>query len=320
MTWLRFLLDRTAVLFLGVAAGAAIGYAFGTGNETKQAVSLAPESAPVATSQPVAPPPPTGTTTPPSTPATTATTRGEVVEPVPNAVPVDPPTNQLASTVSQGKPIHVGVFGDSFGDGVWSGLYKLLPRSDYRVDKFSQASTGFTRYRRLNLESHDDSQIDGQPLDIAVIAFGANDAQGVCDGGHCGTLMSDFWQKVIGGRVESYVNMLRRHGAAIYWVGLPVMRDASFDADALAMDQFYARLMQRLGVPYIDIRPLTVDGQGRYQAYYSDPGGSPKLLRAGDGIHMSMNGYMHVTKGLAARIQASVAAAKGKGDAGAPTP
>jgi hypothetical protein len=144
-----------------------------------------------------------------------------------------------------------------------------------------------------------------------LIAFGANDAQGVCDGGHCGALMGSFWQQVISARVESYVAMLRRHGAAVYWVGLPVMRDAGFDADARAMDEFYRALMQRLGVPYIDIRPLTADGQGRYQAYYSDDDGSPKLLRAGDGIHMSMNGYIHVTKQLAARIRASVAAAKG---------
>ena len=47
MNWFRILIDRTAVLFLGVAAGVAIGYAFGTGNEKKEGVSLAPEAAPV---------------------------------------------------------------------------------------------------------------------------------------------------------------------------------------------------------------------------------------------------------------------------------
>ncbi|WP_116089874.1 DUF459 domain-containing protein [Sphingomonas crusticola] len=317
MKWLRFLLDRTAVLFLGVAAGVAIGYAFGTGNETKQAVGLAPEAAPVVASREIAPPPPTGAAShvAPSPGGTTAAP-ATGAEPIAGPLPADPPSAQLLQTVRNGDPIHVGIFGDSFGDGVWSGLYRLLPaKAGYRVEKYSQASTGFTRYRRLDLESHDDAQIDGKPLDIAVIAFGANDAQGVCDGGHCGTLMGSFWQEVIGRRVESYVAMLRRHGAVVYWVGLPVMRDAAFDADARAMDEFYRGLMQRLNVPYIDIRPLTVDGQGRYQAYYADQDGSPKLLRAGDGIHMSMNGYIHVTKGLAARIAASVAAARSPSDA-----
>jgi hypothetical protein len=307
MKWLRLLIDRTAVLFLGVAAGVAIGYAFGTGNEKKEAVSLAPEAAPVIAPRSVAPPPPAGATAP-GAPAP----KGTVAEPTENDNhAVDQPSAQMSATVGNGGSVHVGVFGDSFGDGVYSALYRLLPsRAGFQVDKYSQQSTGFTRYRRLDLEQHDDQQIDGQPLDVAVIAFGANDAQGVCDGGHCGALMGKFWQKVIAARVEAYVAMLRRHGATVYWVGLPVMRDTAFDADARAMNEFYRGLMAQLDVPFIDIRPLTADAQGQYQAYYLDKDGSPKLFRAGDGVHMSMNGYIRITKGLAERIQASVAAAK----------
>jgi len=315
MKWFRLLLDRTAVLFLGVAAGVAIGYAFGTGNQTKQAVSIAPEAAPVVAPPQLAPPPPT-TATSPTAPAP----RAAAAQTPDDAKPVvDPPSEQITDKVKNGGQVHVGVFGDSFGDGVWTALYRLLPaKAGYRVDKYSQQSTGFTRYRRLDLEQHDDQQIDGQSLDVAVIAFGANDAQGVCDGGHCGALMSKFWQKVIAARVEAYVAMLRRHGATVYWVGLPVMRDAAFDTDARAMDEFYRALMAQLNVPYIDIRPLTIDDQGRYQAYYIDRDGGPKLLRAGDGVHMSMNGYIRVTQGLAARIRATVAAAKSGPDIEAP--
>jgi len=307
MTWFRILLDRTAVLFLGVAAGAAIGYAFGTGNETKQAVSLAPEAAPVVAPHTIAPPPPTAAAAPKA-----EAPKGTVAELPENVTPtVDQPTAQITEKARDGGAIHIGVFGDSFGDGVYSALYRLLPaKAGYQVDKYSQPSTGFTRYRRLDLEQHDEQQIDGQPLDVAVISFGANDAQGVCDNGHCGALMGKFWQRVISARVESYVAMLRRHGAQIYWVGLPVMRDTGFDADARAMDEFYRNLMTELDVPYIDIRPLTTDAEGQYQAYYLDKDGAPKLFRAGDGVHMSMNGYIRITRGLAQRIRASVAAAK----------
>lgn len=313
MKWLRLLLDRTAVLFLGVAAGVAIGYAFGTGNQRNEVVSLAPEAAPVVAPRAVAPPPPTAAAAPGA-----ASPKGTVAEPMGESDrALDPPSAQMAATVKSGGQIHVGVFGDSFGDGVYSALYRLLPaKAGFQVDKYSQQSTGFTRYRRLDLEVHDDQQIDGQPLDVAVIAFGANDAQGVCDGGHCGALMGKFWQKVIAARVGAYVAMLRRHGATVYWVGLPVMRDSAFDADARAMNEFYRALTAQLDVPFIDIRALTADAQGQYQAYYLDKDGSPKLFRAGDGVHMSMNGYIRITKGLVERIRASVAAAKaGGGDA-----
>lgn len=306
----RLLLDRTAILFLGVAAGAAIGYAFGTGNEHKQAVVLAPEAAPVQGAPPsVAPPPPTA----PVAPESPAKSDPVAVAPTAAATDIgdDQPKPDLLAGAAAGRAIRVGVFGDSFGDGVWSALYRLLPASaGYQVAKFSQASTGFTRYARMNLEEHDEAQVAGAPVDVAVISFGANDAQGVCDKGHCGLLMGSFWQQVIAARVQSYVAMLRRHGAAVYWVGLPVMRDAGFDSDANAMNSFYRGLMARLGVPFIDIRPLTTDGAGHYEAYYQDPDGSQKLFRANDGIHMSMNGYIHVSKGLADRIKASVAQAK----------
>ncbi|UAK23923.1 SGNH/GDSL hydrolase family protein [Sphingomonas nostoxanthinifaciens] len=324
---LRFLFDRTAILFLGVAAGVAIGFAFGSGGERHETVTLAPEAAPViGAPAATAPPPPSG----PAAPAAEEVAKKEpalakpapvVAEPMAEAPVADKATGSLADAVRGGRLVHVGVFGDSFGDGVWSALYRLLPATEgYRVTKYSQQSTGFTRYRSLNLEAHDDSQVGSDPVDVAVVAFGANDVQGVCDGGHCGALMSAYWQQVIGQRITSYIAMLRRHGASVYWIGLPVMRDPSFDSDTHAMDAFYAALMQRLGVPFIEIRPYTADADGNYQAYYQDADGSQKLLRAGDGVHMSMNGYIRITKTLAGRIKATATAARKDAAAAPDTP
>jgi len=317
----RFLADRTAVLFLGVAAGTAIGWSFGAGDGSGRhapaPVVAAPEAAPVQAPPSEAPPPPAGPAAPAGEPDAMATETPEAVAKPMAATPVeaapvaDRPAGGLAEAAHGQRPIRVGVFGDSFGDGVWSALYRLLPAKEgYQVSKFSQQSTGFTRYRSLNLEQHDDGQIAGQPIDIAVVSFGANDRQGVCDAGHCGQLMGSYWQQVIGNRIESYVAMLRRHGASVYWVGLPAMRDGGFDSDAASMDAFYAATMRRLGVPFIEIRPYTVDGAGQYEAYYQDADGTAKLLRAGDGVHMSMNGYIRITKALAGRIRATVDAAR----------
>ncbi|WCT75357.1 GDSL-type esterase/lipase family protein [Sphingomonas naphthae] len=313
MTRVGFFLDRTAVLFLGVAAGAAIGYAFAASNRTERDVVVLASDAP-APSPVVAPPPATAgdpkpdtAPPPPATPAPAAAVAAAAA-PV-EAAPI--PDTPLAAAHEDGV-VRIGVFGDSFGDGVWSALYRLLPAKDgFRVTKYSQQSTGFTRYRSLNLEEHDAGQIAAKPVDIAVISFGANDAQGVYANGHGYKLMSSGWQDVIGQRIDSYVAMLRRTGATVYWVGLPKMRDAAFDADIAGMNAFYADRMRRLGVPFIDVRPLTVDGEGKYTAYMAEDGsGATKLFRANDGIHMSMNGYVRITKGLASRIRQSTEAAR----------
>jgi hypothetical protein len=319
MNRFTFLLDRTFVLFLGIAAGAAIGFAFANGGNRREAVALAPEALPAVGAAPsaVAPPLPPAPAAPVSDQAKPAS--GVVAEPAAGIAVPDAPAEQLLDTLRDGHIVRVGVFGDSFGDGVWSALYRLLPPKDgYRVTKYSQASTGFTRYRRLNLEAHDDGQIGDDKLSVAVIAFGANDVQGVCDGSRCGALMGHTWQDIIGHRIESYVAMLRRHGASVYWVGLPAMRDPALDSDTSAMEAFYTATMQRLGVPYIDIRPLTIDGDGHYQAYYADTDGTPRLLRAPDGVHMSMNGYLRISKGLADRIRSTVSAARTAAAAAAP--
>ena len=94
--------------------------------------------------------------------------------------PADGLAPRLAAAVREGRTIQIGVFGDSFGDGVWAGLYNIL-RGDagFEVRQFSERSTGFTRYRSLNLLDDTRAKLDRQPVDIAILSFGANDTQGI---------------------------------------------------------------------------------------------------------------------------------------------
>jgi hypothetical protein len=308
-------------LFLGVAAGVAIGYAFGV-------------------RQQVEPPAVTSGTAPQLSVAESGSTADDTVSLDGKSVPNSPPPATVApitgaeppvvaetrpiqpgiiNAIAADRPVRVGVFGDSFGDGVWSALYNQLSRkSGYQVLKYSQQATGFTRYRTLNLEDHDRSRLAGAPVDIAVISFGANDMMGVASGGHVYALLTPNWQAEIGRRVTAYVAMLRAQGAIVYWVGLPKMRDAAYDADTVRMNAFYRQLMAQLGVPFIETVPYSVDGDGHYAAYLPDPStGKQMLMRANDGIHMSMNGYIRITRGLAARIKSYVDKARqaaGKGN------
>ena len=314
--------DRTAVLFLGMAVGAAMGFAFADAGRdadvpppllVPQPSIAGPDTAPPPPGRPVAEMP--GTDRLPAAAAPVVPVPVPLLPGVPVAVPSVPDSAvpvapRLLSTLAAGGPVRVGVYGDSFGDGVWSGLNRELPgKRGYVVTKYSQQATGFTRYKSLNLETHTAQQVAQAPVDIAVVSYGANDTQGVIADGHLANYMTPAWQALIARRASGLVRALRDGGATVYWVGLPRMRKGSFDADIGAMNAFYARLMGELGVPFIDTRPMS-SGPAGFVAYLPDSSGKPVLMRAEDGIHMSMNGYVRITRGLAQRIEAHVAAAR----------
>jgi hypothetical protein len=287
-----WLLDRTAVLFLGVAVGIAIGLAFAPGLQ-----------GPATASRPPANPAAPALTTSGTALAMPLTSTQEC------AVRYAP---ALTRALTAGRPVRIAVLGDSFGDGLWSALYNQLPqKAGFEVLRYSQQSTGFTRYASLNLEDRLAERLAEGPIDIAVISFGANDTQGVYANGHGAALLTPAWQAEIGARITRYVARLREQGAQVYWVGLPVMRDPRYNGDIEGLNGFYAGLMAKLDVPFIETRSRSVDAAGAYAAYLPDPAtGAPRLIRANDGVHMSMGGYKRLTAPLADRIIAHVEAAR----------
>ena len=276
------ILDRTMVLFVGLAVGAVVTLSFG-GGSPETAVGVA-EASPPAPSVAAAAQPRT--------------------EPVPA---------RIAEAVRHRRQIEIGVFGDSFGEGIWAGLYNQLRRDPrFEVHQLAERSTGFTRYRSLNVLDDISGKLDRQPVDVAILSFGANDTQGIYLDGRGHAFMSEGWQRIVGERVGAVVTLLRRRGATVYWVGLPRMRDPAFDADIQAMNRFYAARMAALGVPYLDTVPLTVDQAGRYAPYLpAEPGRRERRMgRANDGIHMTIPGYIHLTEELTGRIRSTVARAE----------
>jgi hypothetical protein len=279
----RFFADRSAVLFLGLASGLVVGLAFVANRPTPAAQIVA--AAPVKT------------------------------DPLP--APIAPPVSdeafqtfspRLLKAVASDQTLNVGVFGDSFGDGLWSSLNQQLPRAGrYKVFQYSKQATGFTRYESQNLETSALENLKAQPIDIAVISFGANDTQGIYADGHLHPLLSPGWKAVYAHRMARFVSVLRQQGAVVYWVGLPRMRKPEYDAQIHQMNDFYAEESRRLGVSFLPTEALSLDASGQFNLYLPDPvTHQPKLMRANDGIHMTFAGYSRLTAPLVERIGAYV--------------
>ena len=279
--------DRTAVLALGLLAGVAIGLSFNDGGRARVAGWVAPTDGGAAPVGPVR-----------------ALAVDRSVPEVTRAIP-----GSVVARVRASGRVRVGVFGDSFGNGVWGALYRQLPAAQgYDVLQFSKEATGFTRYNRLDLEKRAREQLGSQPVDIAVICFGANDLQPLWKGVDIYPLLGPKWKEIVGPRIDAFVAAARSTGATVYWLGLPVVRDATMDAQLQAMEAFYAEHLTRLGVPLLDTRAASVDATGHYNAHLPDAKtGRMMLVREPDGLHMNGVGYDRVTAALAGRIRAQAA-------------
>lgn len=298
LSGIALIADRTLVLFVGLAVGAVIGgsfFGFRSGP--------APAPQPVTTVQLPAQ----------ETPGAPRPPQAGVVAPEPAATP----SPNLTRAVAEGRQLHVGVFGDSFGMGLWQGLYlQLKDDKSFIVHDFGKQATGFTRYAKLDLLKDITGKVDQQPVDIAVISFGANDAFDIYADGVAAKYMTPEWQAIVGRRVDAIIQLLRDRGAQIYWVGLPRMRDPEFDAKITQMNSFYRARMAALGVPFIDTVPFSVDAQGQYSPQLFDPAtGKTEMARASDGIHMRTGqAYGILTRGLSGRIRDTVTAAKAEAE------
>jgi len=203
-----------------------------------------------------------------------------------------------------GGPRVVGVFGDSLGDGLWAGLSQQLRGGGYQVVRFSRAATGLARYDYVNVEEQARRQLAGRRIDIAVVMVGANDEQGIFAGRQVLAFDTPPWRAVYAGRIDSLVTLLRQSATTVYWVGLPKMRKAAYDEKAQRLNVLYEARARALGAPFVSTVPVTADGQGQYSDYLMDGGGQPRLMRARDGIHMTMAGYLRLAAPVAGLIRA----------------
>ncbi|WP_425230863.1 GDSL-type esterase/lipase family protein [Sphingomonas sp.] len=299
----RFAGDRTAVLFLGLASGFAVGLSFNRGGQDSLAGSLAAGGGGSS-----------GTVAAASAPAA-----GGAAALVPL---VGAPDARVVQRVASTGRIRIGVFGDSFGDGVYDALYRRLPREEgYDVYRFSKEATGFTRYHQLDLEQRALTQVRADPIDVAVISFGLNDVQPIWENKHLQPYLSDEWKGTVGGRVDRFVAAVRSTGAAVAWVGLPVMRDPDTDRGVQQINAFYAARLGPLGVPFVATRAASVDAHGQYTAYVPNARtGAPMLIRTPDGVHMIGMGYQHITEGLIANIRSYAERSRRAAGRPAPTP
>ncbi|MFD0986420.1 SGNH/GDSL hydrolase family protein [Methyloligella solikamskensis] len=212
----------------------------------------------------------------------------------------------------KGDRYRILVVGDSLADGLWSGLYRSFQdESNLEVIRKSKVSTGLVREDRYNWNEALPELLEGErKYQIAVVMFGANDGQAIRKDGEWYRPGSEGWRKVYSERVEQFLRTLREKNIATYWVGLPVMRTAQKNQDAEVMNDIFREKAFIYGTKFIETWAGFTDESGRYSAYGPDMTGQQRRLRANDGVHFTMRGYLKLAHFVEKEIRRDLKLAK----------
>ena len=205
-------------------------------------------------------------------------------------VAVSPPTFSAAADIEKTS---IMVLGDSLGDGMYVGLYRSLRETpNITVFRLSEIGTGLFNIDMDAWEKKIERIVESKGPQVAVVMLGGNDPQPIrLPGRERYAFKTEDWRTHYTAYVDRYMQFLKNKGLAVFWVGLPSMRDAGYDEDIQYLNEIFRRRAEVNQVTFIPTRDLTVDESGGYSAYGMNVDGRRMLLRTNDGKHFTGPGY-----------------------------
>ncbi len=93
------------------------------------------------------------------------------------------------------------------------------------------------------------------------------------------------------------MRILAGHGRQVYWIGPPVARDSDLERGSIAVNLIARAAASKVKrVTYIDAHALFDDENGDYQQSFADETGKRHVMRAGDGVHFSVDGADYLSR------------------------
>lgn len=185
----------------------------------------------------------------------------------------------------------VAVIGDSIARHYCRGLKRHL-RDDarFRVECWVHPSSGLTRDDFLDWEATLDDYLAHDQVDLAVVSFGANDAQRMMLPDRVLAFDDAAWAAEYETRVDAMLAKLKDHGARVLWVGLPIPRSDSFARKLARLNAIYEDRAQANGAAFRPLWEATQDASGHYATALPDAKGRMRVAREEDGVHFTRDG------------------------------
>jgi uncharacterized protein len=217
------------------------------------------------------------------TAARTAPTR-----PAPAGVSAPEVEHRCRSPLNPLDPLRLWIGGDSLAGSLGPSLGERTGKSGIVqpvVD--SRVSSGLLSPDFFNWPKKGaDDMVTFNP-EVAVFIVGANDARNLSKGAD----QDPQWQARYSTLVEQMLNVLAGNGRIVYWVGAPVMSDATFSQRVEGVNAVFREVAaSHPGVTYVDAFTIFSGPDGKYASTLPGPEGKAVRVRAQDGVHFTPDG------------------------------
>jgi len=207
------------------------------------------------------------------------------------------------------------VIGDWMAEGLFSAVNEAF-RSDTRVRLPSRIHSlnGLIRMRPEDFFKFEES-VKSEPMHIAILMLGIGDRIPLrAPDGRRVNVGSDEWKEEYGRRVDRVIRALKRSGAAVYWVGLPIVRRPDMDEDVRMLNSVFRERALLNNVKFIDVYDTFADEAGHFTQYGPDLTGKQRLLRAEDGVALTTVGNRKLAYFVEREIKRDLTQAKNERD------
>lgn len=192
----------------------------------------------------------------------------------------------------QTERYHLHVIGDGLAEGLYSGMQAAFEKDGtMRVINSSRGNTSLARPDRSNWPADIDELIKAQPMHIAVIMVGLNDARAMrLATGKWVKFGTDEWRDAYAKEIDKFIKALKDRNVAVYWVGLPVMSSPSTNDSMASLNDIIRERAYLGNVKFVDTWNGFTDQSGKFTAYGPDLTGQTQRLREPDGISFTARG------------------------------
>ena len=161
------------------------------------------------------------------------------------------------------------VIGDALGGGLGAGLSRMAePEPRFEIVNRFQETSGIARPEVYDWAASLPKIMEGKEFNAVVVLLGANDRQAIREGDFRLVFNTPEWKAAYEARIDELLDVLNAAGVKVFWVAIPPMGDAKYEADMKIVAALQKQEVLGKGQVYVDLRSafLTPDGE------YTDKG------------------------------------------------